>query len=69
MGNMGNNNTYSVFKNSVTVHVNGVTSTISKDDQRHAKLIEIIGKNRLEEMEGVINNPKFIREIETLLGI
>ena len=62
-------NTYHVFKNSVTLHVNGETATISKDDIRFSKVMEIIKENKLSELEGVLVNAECIARIESLLGI
>ena len=62
-------NTYHVFKNSVTVHVNGKTLTLSKDDVRYAKIMGIIEQDRLDEMEGILHNAECIAKIENLIGI
>lgn len=61
--------TYHVFKNSVTVHVNGHTATISKDDKRYPKVMEIIKDNNMGDMEGALINAECISRIETLLGL
>jgi len=61
-------NTYRLFKNSVTIHANGRTATISKDDSRYEKVMGIIGKNSLEEMNGIVNGEALL-DLENILGI
>jgi uncharacterized protein (DUF111 family) len=65
-------NTYLICKNSVTVHVKGVTVTISKDDERYPEMMEIIKKNRLDDKtmsEALLVNAECLSLVEQLLGL
>lgn len=62
-------NTFHIFKNSVTVHVNGQTVTISKDDVRYPKIMEVIEANRINEIGNVLKTEECISRIQKLLDL
>lgn len=62
-------NTYHVFKNSVTVHVNGKTATISKDDVRYAQIMKVILENNLSAIGGILENAECVDRLESILDL
>jgi len=63
-----NQNTYRIFKGSVVIHANGITVTISTDDERYNRVRKLIRRNNLSDMDGIVN-AETLGKLESLLGI
>jgi hypothetical protein len=57
---------YHIFRDAIVVHVNGHTSSISKDDARYPKILQLIMQNKIEEA-GVVADNRSVKELRSLL--